>query len=165
MGTDFAALLRGDHGELGRALRAILAPSSTEAECRSALDGLRLGFAAHAEGESTVLREALDRSQAPSTLYFLVAQTFAAHLAQETALAALADARPGTTAWHDRGVYLRELVRHHAEHEEACVLPALRDHLPRGEFAALAGAYATERLRALTHLQPASFEAARIMRL
>lgn len=164
MATELGTLLRGDHFEIDRALRAVLAPTATETDLRTALDGLRLGFTAHAEAEAALLRPRLDRTRTPSALYFLIAQTFAAHLAQEQALAALCMARPGTPTWHDRATYMRELVRHHTDHEEACVMPALRDYVG-AEYASMAGDYATERLRALTRLAPVATRPHSLMRL
>lgn len=165
MATELGTLLRGDHGELERALKAMLSSTSTDSERSSALDGFRLGFAAHADAEATVLRAQLDRAGAPSAVYFLVAQTVAAHLSQEAALAQLVATRPGTPEWRDAASFLRELIRHHVDHEDACVLPALRDYLDPADYARLAGAYATERLRALTELAPASATVAPLMRL
>ena len=152
MGPEFGTLLRGDHAELDRVLRAVGHHTSTDIDQCAALDAFRLGFAAHAEAEAEIVRALLDRVHAASSLYFLVAQTVAAHLSQESALAALAETRPGTQAWYDRATYLRELLRHHSEHEEACVIPALREGVSALDYAALAGAYATARLRALIQL-------------
>jgi hypothetical protein len=56
--------------------------------------------------------------------------------------------------WRERAVQLRELIRRHALREELELLPALRYHAPRDLYHALAGAFATERLRQLSLLQP-----------
>jgi hypothetical protein len=86
----------------------------------------------------------------------LLAQARAAHLAQEGALSALVTSRPGTAHWRDRAHHLRELVHHHAAHEENYLLPALRQHAGEDDVARLAGAFATERLRQLAMLQPSA---------
>jgi hypothetical protein len=89
-------------------------------------------------------------------LEMLVAQGRAAHLSQEGGLSALVSARVGTTAWRDRARRLRELVQYHAIQEEQSLLPALRLHAPAELYDALAGAFATERLRQLAMLQPSA---------
>ena len=149
MPTDFLTLLQRDHGDLQTELTQLLDPIATVSQLRSALDGLRLGLTAHAEAEDIVLA----RFEAISAVEGLVRVGRGAHLAQEGALAALVSSRPGTKAWRDRAYHLRDLVHSHAEHEEQHLLPALREHSPR-MYAALAGAFATERLRQLAMLQP-----------
>lgn len=131
-------------------LTQLLDPIATVSQVRSALDGVRLGLTAHAEAEDIVLA----RFETIAALEGLVRQARGAHLAQERALSALISARPGTTTWRDRAHRLRELVHHHAAHEEQFLLPALRDHAPREMYARLAGSFATERLRQLAMLQP-----------
>jgi hypothetical protein len=152
MPVDFLALLRRDHGDLQKELTQLLDPTATVTELRGSLDGVRLGLTAHAEAEDIVLA----RFEPIVALVGLVAQARAAHLAQEGALSALVSARPGTMAWRDRAHHLRELVRYHAVQEEEELLPALRLHAPRELYDALAGAFATERLRQLAMLQPSA---------
>src|SRR5262249_41369995 len=86
----------------------------------------------------------------------LVSQARAAHLAQEKALASLVCSPPGSALWHDRALALRRLVHEHAELEEQHVLPAFRALVPREAYDALAGKFATERLRQLAMLQPSA---------
>ncbi len=152
MPTDFLTLLRRDHSDLQKELTQLLDPTATIAQLRSSLDGVRLGLTAHAEAEDIVL----GRFEIVPALQVLVAQARAAHLAQEGALTALVTARPGTATWRDRAHHLRELVRYHAEQEEKYLLPALAEHVAGDDFAALAGAFATERLRQLAMLQPSA---------
>jgi hypothetical protein len=152
MSTDFLALVQRDHVDLQKELTLLLDPIASSAELRSSLDGVRLGLTAHAEAEDIVL----GRFEAISLLDALVAQARASHLAQESALSALVSARPGTTSWRDRACHLRDLVRHHAAQEEQYLVPGLRLHAPREMYHALAGAFATERLRQLSMLQPSA---------
>jgi hypothetical protein len=107
---------------------------------------------AHAEAEDIVLT----RFETMPSLSVLVAQARASHLAQEGALSSLVSARAGTTAWRERALHLRELVRYHAAREAESLLPALRLHAPRELYESLAGAFATERLRQLAMLQPSA---------
>lgn len=152
MPTDFMTLLRRDHADLQQELTLLLDPTATIAELRSSLDGVRLGFTAHAEAADIVLSP----FELVPELAVLVAQARAAHLAQEGALTALVTARPGTAMWRDRAYHLRELVRHHANHEEEYLVSALRQCASKHDVAALAGAFATERLRQLAMLQPSA---------
>ncbi|MDQ3334873.1 MAG: hemerythrin domain-containing protein [Myxococcota bacterium] len=152
MPTDFLTLLRRDHSDLQKELTQLLDPTATIAQLRSSLDGVRLGLTAHAEAEDIVL----GRFELVPELQVVLAQARAAHLAQEGALSALVTARPGTTTWRDRAHHLRELVHHHAQHEENYLLPALRQHADEEDIAGLAGAFATERLRQLAMLQPSA---------
>lgn len=152
MPTDFGTLVQRDHVDVQKELTRLLEPGATRAQLSSALDGVRLGLTAHAEAEDIVL----ERLGAIPALEPVVAEARAAHLTQESALAALVSARPGTACWRDRAVHLRELVRRHALREELELLPALRHHAPRDLYHDLAGAFATERLRQLAMLQPSA---------
>lgn len=152
MPTDFLTLLRRDHADLQKELTSLLDPIATVAQLRSALDGVRLGLTAHAEAEDIVLA----RFELVPALELVVAQARAAHLAQERALAALVTTRPGTTAWRDRAQHLRELVHHHDKQEELQLDCALRSYARPDEYAGLAGAFATERLRQLAMMQPSA---------
>lgn len=130
----------------------LLDPLATRSQLSAALDGVRLGLTAHAEAEDIVL----GRFDGIAALEPVLGEARAAHLTQESALAALVSARPGTGVWRDRAVHLRELIRRHALREELGLLPALRCHAPRELYQALAGAFATERLRQLAMLQPSA---------
>lgn len=152
MPADFLTLLRRDHHDLQEELTRLLDPTATVAELRSSLDGVRLGLISHAEAEDIVL----GRFERDPALQVLVAQARAAHLAQEGALSALVTSRPGTAGWRDRARHLRDLVAYHARQEEAFLLPALQAHADVEELRRLAGAFATERLRQLSLLQPSA---------
>ena len=152
MPTDFLALVQRDHADLHQELTRLLDPTSTVAQLRASLDGVRLGLTAHAEAEDIVL----GKFECIPALKDLLAQGRAAHVAQERALSALVTERPGTSTWRDRAHHLLELVRQHAKQEEAYLLPALREHAPAHDYAQLAGAFATERLRQLAMLQPSA---------
>ena len=152
MPTDFLTLLQRDHGDLQKELTHLMDPISTVAQMRSALDGVRLGLTAHAEAEDIVLA----RFERIPGLEPLVGLARAAHLAQEGALSALVVAGPGTKIWRERAHHLRELVQSHAAQEEQFLLPALRERAPREMYDALAGRFATERLRQLAMLQPSA---------
>lgn len=149
MPTDFGTLVQRDHVDLQKELGELLNPIATPAQLCDVLDGVRLGLTAHAEAADIVL----GRFDAIAALEPVLAMARTAHLAQEDALSALVSTRPGTSAWRDRALYLRELVRRHAVQEEIEVLPALRQHA-RHLYESLAGAFATERLRQLSMLQP-----------
>ena len=154
MPTDFLTLLHRDHHDLELGLDDLLAADSV-AEIRSSLDGVRLGLTAHAEAEDIVLHHALVRSASDRMIEALVEDAHAAHVAQERTLASLVGATPCSAAWRDSARYLRDLVRDHAEHEERRILPALREVMPK-VYEALAGEFATERLRKLAMLQPSA---------
>src|SRR5690606_22853779 len=93
----------------------------------------------------------LGRFEREGDLVEMVLATRAAHLAQESALAALVTMRIGTATWRDRIHHLRELVRYHHEQEAMHLMDRLRQH---PAYARLAGEFATERLRQLAMLQP-----------
>jgi len=152
MPTDLLSLIRRDHSDLENELTNLLDPGASAADLRTALDGVRLGLMAHVEAEDIVLGQ----FEIMPSLQTLIAQAHAAHLAQEGALSALVSARPQTPGWYDRALNLRELVKHHAAQEEAYLIPALRRHTSPEIYAALAGAFATERLRQLAMLQPSA---------
>lgn len=154
--TEFGTLIGRDHEGLTSALRLIVGPVSEEAQLLALLESVRVGFAAHVEAECVVLHSMLEDVQPAPLLYFLVAQVVAAHLAQESALASLVAVRPGTAAWRERAKYLQRLIERHADHEAACLHPALPDHIPITACRNLAGSYDRERLRALAMLRLAS---------
>jgi len=154
MPTDFLTLLHRDHDDLERGLEELLATSTVE-QRRCTLDGVRLGLVAHAEAEDIVLYRALTRADASRALAALVEDAHVQHVAQEAMLGSLVCAMPGTAEWRDAALYLRDLVHEHADHEENRVLPAIREVMPR-VYEALAGEFATERLRQLAQLQPSA---------
>lgn len=140
---ELPGLVRRDHDDLNYALR-VLAESSDAKELERMVERVRAKFLAHAEAETMALSAMLELTQPPPAVYFLVSQVIAAHLAQESALTQLLSRRVGTPAARDRARYLRQLVVHHADHEFACLHPALGDHLPRGIYRTLGTSYALE---------------------
>jgi hypothetical protein len=152
--TDFLSLLQRDHHDLETGLDELL-QAQTVAQIRTALDGVRLGLTAHAEAEDIVLHCALVEAGSPPVLDDLIGQARSAHLAQEGALAYLVCATPGSQTWRDRAHKLRDLVHSHAVFEETKVAPAIRQLAP-AVYEALAGSFATERLRQLAMLQPSA---------
>lgn len=151
---DFLTLVTRDHHDLECALGELL-HAQTACELREALDAVRLGLTAHAEAEDIVLEIAIRDEPHHDELRELVAQARASHLAQEGALSYLVCATPGTAGWRERARHLRELVRDHASYEEAHVIPAIRELAPVA-YRALAGQFATERMRQLAMLQPSA---------
>jgi hypothetical protein len=151
MPADFLTLLQRDHVDLQQELTHLLDPGATVLQLRCSLDGVRLGLMAHAEAEDIVLA----RFERMTELQALVAQAREAHLSQEDALATLVSTRPGTAPWRERAHRLRELVRAHASQEAQSLVPALQAHA-QDLYGALAGAFATERLRQLAMLQPSA---------
>ena len=152
MTTDFLTLLHRDHDDLERALEELLEAESA-VDIATTLDGVRLGLTAHAEAEDIVLYQALTRSNSDRVIEALVQDAHEQHVAQERALASLVCSRPHSPEWRDSIQRLRDLVRDHAEHEESRVLPAFRELMPK-VYEALAGEFATERLRQFAQLQP-----------
>ena len=145
---DVSSLVHQHHTELERSLD-VLTSTTSEAGQRLALEGLSLGLPAHAEAEATALGLALDGLSPPPLVYLLCSQLAAAHAAQQAVLDGLRATRCGSYAWLERATQLRHLITHHDEHEAACVIPALRDYLPRTHYDQLAGCYATARLYSL----------------
>jgi hypothetical protein len=156
MPMDFLTLLHRDHEDLGRGLDELVAAEDLDA-LRSALDGIRLGLVAHVEAEDIVLYHALTRSQGSHggsrRLGALVEAAHGEHVMQERTLTRLVCSTPCSLEWFDAAHRLRDLVREHAEREEAQLLPVLRDAMPR-VYDTLAGEFATERLRQLAMLAP-----------
>jgi len=141
------SLVRRDHDDLHYALRVMTEPLSDESSVMAMLERVRLMFPSHAEAEVMAFNAMLE-TQPPPHLYFLVSQVIAAHLAQETVLDELVKLRPGTPQFRERAQYLRHLMVHHAEHEAACLHPALPE-LPGGVASEMATSYAYERDRLL----------------
>jgi hypothetical protein len=154
MPTDFLTLLHRDHHDLELGLDELLAAESVD-QLRSALDGVRLGLVAHAEAEDIVLYHALSHEDATRALGALVESAHVAHVSQERALSALVSAAPRTSEWFEAARSLQDLVRGHADIEENVLMPAIRELMPR-VYDALAGEFATERLRQLAMLQPSA---------
>jgi len=152
MGPDILTLLRRDHDDLDKGLITLLDRSDTISQIRTALDGVRLGLIAHAEAENIVFSVAIRHCRAHAVLQPVVEGAAHAHRQQELALVAFVCTPVGTIEWYGRAAELRQLVRDHAQYEEANVLPAIRELAP-DVYPTLAGNFATERLRQLSMLE------------
>ena len=146
---ELAKLVARDHDDLNYALRVLSEPSTGASELAAMTERVRTRFAAHAEAEATALGAVIERARPAPAVYFLVSQVVASHLAQETVVLELLSFRAGSPAFRERAQYLRQLIVHHAEHEAACLHPALPDHLPLPLYRTLATCYAVERARVI----------------
>lgn len=142
-------LLARDHDQLDRAIAYLMEPSATERDREGALDAARVSFAAHADAEASVLYEALTHVVSKHDVAGLVAQVLAAHRTQESILRRM-DVRAKLDDWMCATIRLRRTLLTHAEQEQATIMKTLRECLPLVEYQRLAGAYATEKMRALS---------------
>lgn len=140
-------LIDRDHEDIDRALGAITDAATSIEDTITELDGLRIGFAAHAIAQHRVLRAVLHRQTVPPPLQFLVAQSAATHRVQEAAVWSLAYQALGSRGMRQRARELRDAMHDDAERETACLRPALVDYLSPSAYRELAPAYATQRLR------------------
>jgi hypothetical protein len=145
--VDLAVLVARDHDQLHHAISLLLAGATREARRRS-LEAARVGLATHADGEATVLHEALSHIAAPHDFAGVVAQVLAAHRTQESILRRM-DPDGERGEWACSVVRLHRSLYVHAEHEHAVVMAALRRCLPQGQYHCLASMYATEKMRAV----------------
>ena len=146
---ELANLVRRDHASRTLAGLVLWAPVSGDSFLGAGGGGGGGGGAAPAAAAAAALGAVLAQARPAPALYFLVSQTIAAHLAQETVVTQLLSYRVGSPQFRERAQYLRQLIVHHADHEAACLQPALPDHLPRPIFRTLATCYAVERARVL----------------
>ena len=153
MGLDVCALVRRDHDDLDRALGAMVDPKTSPKELASLLDIFRLALAVHTAAEAKVLDALLQRVKGPRTLNMLALQTRIEHVAQRAAADALVGIRPASIAWYDGALELRVTVMDHAARADQTRW-TLEDHVPVDVQRALAGEYATERMRVLASTSP-----------
>ncbi len=144
---DLWTLIDRDHADIDRTLRSISDASTEIEDTLTELDGLRIGFAAHAIAQYRVLRAVLHQRETPPPLQFLVAQSAANHRVQEASVWSVAYEALGGRTMRRRARELRDAMLYDAEHEMACLRPALADYLPSSAYRELAPAYATQRLR------------------
>lgn len=152
--TDLLTLLKRDHHDLEAGLGELLV-AATASQIRSALDGVRLGLAAHAEAEDIVMYGAVMRASARRILERLASHLQAAHAGQQRALGDVICAVPGSAVWRDRVRRLRDMVHEHAAYEERTAVPVIRELEP-DIYESLAGQFATERLRQFSMMQPSA---------
>jgi hypothetical protein len=150
--VDLALLVARDHDQLDRAIAHLVQSGASPYDRKTALEVARVGLATHADGEATVLHDALTHVLAPQDFTGLVAQVLAAHRTQESILRRM-DHHADRADWVCCAVRLRRSLMVHAEHEQSIVMGALRRSLPPLEYQRLAGTYAAEKIRALGLLQ------------
>jgi hypothetical protein len=148
-------LVRRDHREVEMALIELVAPDLRTDQRRQILDGARLGIDAHGAAEDIVVYGALDRV-ATGHVAGLVILARAAHVELDEMLGHVLATPLGTPDWFELVHMLRLRAESHAAREENELVPFLRGTLPPVEYRALAGAFATERLRQLSMLQPSA---------
>lgn len=156
MTTDLLTLLGRDHQDIATGLAELARPATSIGQIRTTLDGVRLGLMAHAEAEDIVVYHALMRFTPSANLVNLIKAGHGAHVAQERALGALVSQKPCSLVWREKATQLRDLVVHHADHEEEVILPLLRAEAPAPVWRSLAGEFATERLVQLGMLAPSA---------
>jgi hypothetical protein len=139
---DVWTLIARDHHELVDGLASLA--EQTASDPRGTIDGLCLGFAAHAEAHARTLESVLGGRALPPHVAALVRELESAHLAQERQFARLAYS-PGEE-WPSRARVLHDMIRQHHDYERAWCLPVLRTRAT--DYENLAARYATERLRA-----------------
>lgn len=137
-------------------LTELLRPDANAARMRVALDGVRLGLTAHAEAEDIVLYPVFARIQTTPMLRMLIEQARVAHVEQEAALRDVVLTPIQNSGWRNLVERLSGAVTRHADQEEQQLIPALRQVAPADLYRSLAGAYATERLRQLSMMQPSA---------
>src|SRR5690348_1439135 len=79
MADDVATLIRLDHEDLDRILLAMVEPAASPSECVTFLEALRIGFAAHAGAQASVLRRLLCDAAIPQALRMIISATFDEH--------------------------------------------------------------------------------------
>jgi hypothetical protein len=146
--VDLALLLARDHDQLDRAIGSLIEQAGTAADREDALDAARVSFAAHADAEAAVLYGALAHVASKHDVAGLVAQVLAAHRIQESILRRM-DIRARSDDWMCASIRLRRFLLTHAEDEQETMMRTLRDCVPTVEYQRLAGAYATEKMRAI----------------
>jgi hypothetical protein len=146
--VDLAVLVARDHDQLDRAIAQLITAGSTVVERKSALEAVRVGLAAHADGEATVLHIALTHVAAPQELTSLIANVFAAHRTQESILRRM-DHHAERNDWVCAAVRLRRSIAGHADQEQRTLIDSLRSGLPAHVYQRLASSYAAEKVRVL----------------
>lgn len=153
MTLDVCALVRRDHEDLDRALVAMVDPLTSPAELSNLLDVFRLALAVHSAAEANVLDAVSSWGGSPRTLSILAMQTRVEHAAQRAAAESLALLRPASIAWYSHALELRVLVLDHSSRADH-MRWTLDEHVPGSIQEALAGQYATQRLRVLASTSP-----------
>jgi Hemerythrin HHE cation binding domain len=149
-------LLRRDHRELEMGLLELVSPDLGAAQRRQILDGVRLGLEAHGAAEDIVVYPAFARIATSSGLQCLIEQARTAHGELDDMFARLLATPMTSSDWSERVHMLRLRAEALAAREENDLIPQLRTALAPELYRSLAGAFATERLRQLSMLQPSA---------
>lgn len=150
---DLCSIVRRDHDDLDRALRAMVEPTTPAQDLAPLLDGFRLGLAIHLVAEWRVLASLITLVRPPGTLRTQLRELRDEHARQQETAERLAVLDPRTDDWYDCVLELRVLVLDHAKREEYlrgtfdALIPAT---IRRG----LVAQYASERMRLLGTTSP-----------
>lgn len=153
MAQDVYGLVRLDHEDLDRALRAMSDAGTAVEELAGLLDVFRLALAVHVAAEARVLQSLLAGSRSLAALRAMVTQIYLEHRCQQQRALALASTVPGSDDWYDGALELRILVLDHAAREDH-LRWQLQAELGRRLLLTLAAEYATERMRVLSTTSP-----------
>jgi hypothetical protein len=146
--VDLASLVARDHAQLHVAIAQLVDPGASVEDRRAALESARVGLATHADGEAAILHEVLSHITGPRDFAGLIAEVLAAHRTQESILRRM-DHRASREEWVCAAVRFRRSLTAHDEHERNVIMGALRRSLEPDQYERLAGAYASEKMRAL----------------
>lgn len=149
-------LIRRDHRELEMSLIELVAADLSLDQRRQILDGARLGLEAHSAAEDIVVYPQFDRHRALADLDLQIDLARATHEELDRLLACVLMTPIATPDWFELVHMLRIRAEAHAAREENVLIPRLRGALSESEYRALAGAFATERLKQLSMLQPSA---------
>lgn len=150
---DLCTIVRRDHDDLDRALRAMVEPTTPAQDLAPLLDGFRLGLAIHVVAECRVLATLITLVRPPGALRTELAQLRGEHVRQQETAERLAVLTPRTDDWYDCALELRVLVLDHAKREE--YLRGSFDALiPSTIRRSLVAQYVSERMRLLATTSP-----------
>ena len=133
----------------------LVSPDLSVRQRRHILDGVRLGMESHGTAEDIVVYPAFARIPSSSGLKCLIEQARLAHAEMDGMLSSILTI-PMSAAWLDAVHMLRLRAEAHAAREEHDLLPMLRAALSPDLYRSLAGAFATERLKQLSMMQPSA---------
>jgi len=149
-------LLRRDHRELEMSLIELVAADLSLEQRRQILDGARLGLEAHGAAEDIVVYPAFERCAALGDLALQIELARATHAELDRMLSQILTTPMASPDWYEHVHMLRLRAEAHAAREENLLVPRLREALSATDYRALAGAFATERLKQLAMLQPSA---------
>jgi len=158
MHNTFISLVQRDHDDIASAFAIILAPQTTSAMLRDAIDAMKLGFTVHAIAEQRVL-SSLVKNRPSFAITEVARQARLDHVEQERCITELASLVPGCRSWNKLVLELRGNMLRHALDAPGVVL-ALEAALSPWPVRQVASRYATERMRVLAETLPARLESA-----